>query len=32
LIKDRNWTVLFIGGASGTGKSSLAYGLADFME
>jgi 2-phosphoglycerate kinase len=30
LNKNRNWTVLFIGGASGTGKSSLAYGLADF--
>lgn len=25
---DRNWTVLFIGGASGTGKSSLAYEIA----
>ena len=24
----RNWTVLFIGGASGTGKSTLAYELA----
>lgn len=23
--KDRNWTVLFIGGASGIGKSSIAY-------
>jgi 2-phosphoglycerate kinase len=29
LDKGRNWTVLFIGGASGTGKSSLAYGLAN---
>jgi len=28
--KDRNWTVLFIGGASGTGKSTLAYELANF--
>ena len=27
---DRNWTVLFIGGPSGTGKSSLAYELAKF--
>jgi 2-phosphoglycerate kinase len=27
---DRNWTVLFIGGASGTGKSSLAYEIAHF--
>ena len=25
---ERNWTVLLIGGASGTGKSCLAYGLA----
>jgi len=24
----RNWTVLFIGGASGTGKSTLAYEIA----
>lgn len=30
-MKDgRNWTVLFIGGASGTGKSSLAYEIARF--
>ena len=28
----RNWTVLLIGGASGTGKSSLAYGLAHFYD
>ncbi len=28
--KDRNWTVLFVGGASGTGKSSLAYEIARF--
>ena len=28
--KDRNWTVLFIGGASGTGKSSVAYEIARF--
>jgi 2-phosphoglycerate kinase len=27
---DRNWTVLLIGGASGTGKSSLAYEIARF--
>ncbi|CAH1194254.1 hypothetical protein PAECIP111892_01509 [Paenibacillus auburnensis] len=27
---DRNWTVLFIGGASGIGKSSLAYEMARF--
>lgn len=25
---ERNWTVLFIGGASGSGKSSLAYQIA----
>jgi len=30
LNKNRNWTVLFIGGASGTGKSSLAYEIARF--
>lgn len=28
LTDKRDWTVLFIGGASGTGKSSIAYGLA----
>ncbi len=28
--KDRNWTVLLIGGASGTGKSSIAYEIARF--
>lgn len=28
--KDRNWTVLFIGGASGMGKSSIAYEIARF--
>lgn len=27
---DRNWTVLFIGGASGIGKSSIAYEIARF--
>lgn len=27
---DRNWTVLLIGGASGTGKSSIAYEIARF--
>jgi 2-phosphoglycerate kinase len=32
LNKDRDWVVLFIGGASGTGKSSLAYKLAHFYE
>jgi 2-phosphoglycerate kinase len=29
---ERNWTVLFIGGASGTGKSTLAYELANFYK
>lgn len=29
---DRNWTVLFIGGASGTGKSSIAYEIARFYS
>ncbi|NLV58763.1 MAG: hypothetical protein GXY67_08320 [Clostridiales bacterium] len=28
--RDLNWTVLLIGGASGTGKSSLAYEIARF--
>ncbi len=32
LNKDSNWTVLFIGGASGTGKSSVAYELARFYN
>lgn len=27
---DRNWTVLFIGGPSGTGKSSIAYEIARY--
>jgi len=27
---NRNWTVLFIGGSSGTGKSSIAYEIARF--
>lgn len=27
---DRNWTVLLIGGASGTGKSSIAYEIARY--
>lgn len=27
---DRNWTVLFIGGASGIGKSSIAYKIARY--
>lgn len=30
--KEKNWTVLFIGGASGTGKSTLAYELARFYN
>ncbi|MBU3145193.1 hypothetical protein [Clostridium sp. CF012] len=30
--RDRNWTVLFIGGASGMGKSSVAYELAHFYN
>jgi len=29
---DRDWTVLFIGGASGVGKSSIAYELARFYN
>jgi len=29
-VNNRNWTVLFIGGASGTGKSSIAYEIARF--
>lgn len=28
--REREWTVLFIGGASGTGKSSLAYEMGRF--
>ncbi|WMJ90436.1 hypothetical protein [Anaerocolumna sp. MB42-C2] len=28
--KDRNWTVLFIGGASGIGKSTIAYEIARY--
>lgn len=32
MIKDRNWTVLLIGGASGTGKSTLAYEIAEFYK
>lgn len=32
MCKDRKWTVLFIGGPSGTGKSSVAYELARFYE
>ncbi len=30
--KNRNWTVLLIGGASGMGKSSIAYELARFYN
>ena len=29
-MHNKNWTVLFIGGASGTGKSTLAYKLAKY--
>lgn len=29
---ERNWTVLLIGGASGTGKSSIAYEIARFYS
>lgn len=32
LNRDRNWTVLLIGGASGMGKSSVAYELAHFYN
>lgn len=28
----RTWTILFIGGASGTGKSSVAYALGRFYQ
>ena len=28
----RNWTVLFIGGASGSGKSSTAYEIASYYD
>ena len=31
-MKERNWTVLIIGEASGTGKSSLAYKLTDYYK
>ncbi len=30
MTRERNWTVLFIGGASGVGKSSLAYEIAGY--
>ena len=30
MSNNRNWTVLFIGGPSGTGKSSIAYEIARF--
>ncbi len=30
--KNRNWTVLLIGGPSGVGKSSIAYELARYYE
>ena len=29
---NNDWTVLFIGGASGTGKSSIAYELAEYYN
>lgn len=29
-MNNRNWTVLFIGGPSGTGKSSIVYEIARF--
>lgn len=32
LGKNRDWTVLFIGGASGAGKSSIAYELGRFYN
>lgn len=32
LERDRNWTVLLIGGASGMGKSKVAYALARFYN
>jgi len=32
LYRDRNWTVLFIGGASGMGKSTVAYELSHFYN
>jgi 2-phosphoglycerate kinase len=32
LYKNRDWVVLFIGGASGTGKSTLAYQLAEYYS
>lgn len=30
MSNERNWTVLIIGGASGTGKSSIAYKIAKY--
>jgi len=32
MTANRNWTVLWIGGASGIGKSSLAYELARYYD
>lgn len=32
LNKERNWDILFIGGASGVGKSSIAYDLAQYYN
>jgi len=29
-MENRNWTVLIIGGASGTGKSTLAYEIGKY--
>jgi len=31
-FNNKDWTVLFIGGASGTGKSSIAYELAKYYN
>lgn len=31
-MNKRNWTVLIIGGSSGTGKSSLAYEIAKYYD
>lgn len=31
-VNKRNWTVLIIGGSSGTGKSSLAYEIAKYYD
>ena len=31
-MNNRDWTVLIIGGASGTGKSTMAYKIADYYR